>query len=30
VSYKSVDSEFASQVSDFIEQYRLALKKLAE
>ena len=30
VSYKSVDSEFASQVNDFIEQYRPALKKLAE
>ena len=30
VSYKSVDSEFASQVNEFIEQYRPALKKLAE
>lgn len=29
-SYKSIDSEFASQVNEFIEQYRPALKKLAE
>jgi len=27
---QGVDAEFASQVNDFIEQYRPALKKLAE
>lgn len=27
---EGVDAEFACQVSDFIEQYRPALKKLAE
>ena len=27
---EGVDAEFASQVSDFIEQYRPALKKLAD
>jgi antitoxin MazE len=27
---EGVDAEFAAQVSDFIEQYRPALKKLAE
>jgi len=29
-SCKSIDREFASQVNDFIETYRPALKKLAE
>ena len=29
-SYKSIDKEFASQVNEFIEQYKPALKKLAE
>jgi len=27
---EGVDAEFVSQVNDFIEQYRTALKKLAE
>ncbi|MDH3976705.1 MAG: AbrB/MazE/SpoVT family DNA-binding domain-containing protein [Deltaproteobacteria bacterium] len=29
-SYKGIDKEFACQVNDFIEEYRPALKKLAE
>jgi len=28
--YQSIDAEFASQVSDFIEKYRPALKELAK
>jgi len=28
--YKSIDAEFASEVKDFIKQYKVALKALAE
>jgi putative addiction module antidote len=30
IKYEAIDQEFASQVSDFIERYKPALKALAE